>query len=55
MKQQVMRSICRAVNARCPRVRYNPGLGARAMLFWHAVLPARCWDALNRLAVGAGR
>lgn len=48
----VTRCICRAVNARRPACRYNPGRGATALLFWHAVLPARAWDALNRMAVG---
>lgn len=48
----VMCAISRAVNARRPRVRYNPGMGARTMLMMHAVLPARWWDALNRWAVG---
>lgn len=48
----VMRAICRAVNARRPCVRYNPGMGASTMLFFHAILPARWWDALNRWAVG---
>lgn len=50
--ETVTRAICRAVNARCPRLRYNPGLGARTLLFFHSVLPARLWDAINRLAVG---
>ena len=48
----VMRAISRAVNARRPCVRYNPGRGASLMLMMHALLPARWWDALNRLAVG---
>lgn len=48
----VMRAICRAVNARRPCLRYNPGRGASMLLFFHAILPARWWDALNRLAVG---
>lgn len=48
----VRRSICNAVNARRPRCRYNPGLGARLLLISHALLPARWWDALNRAAVG---
>lgn len=48
----VMRSICRAVNAHRPRLRYTPGLGGRTLLLFHAILPARCWDAMNRLAVG---
>lgn len=51
----VTRAICRAVNARRPRVRYNPGLGAGMLLFAHAILPARWWDALNRSAVGHNR
>lgn len=51
----VTRAICRAVNARHPRVRYNPGLGAGMLLFAHAIMPARWWDALNRNAVGHNR
>lgn len=47
----VVRSISRAVNARRPRVRYRPGRGADMMVFFHAILPARWWDALNRMAV----
>lgn len=48
----VMKKICRAVNAKRPCTRYNPGRGAKFLLFWHAVLPARVWDAMNRIAVG---
>lgn len=44
----VTRAIVRAVKARRPRVRYLVGSGARSMVFWHAVLPARWWDALMR-------
>lgn len=47
----VTKCISRAVNSRRPRCRYNPGRGAGMLLFWHAVLPARAWDALNRMAV----
>ncbi len=47
----VTRTICHAVNARRPHCRYNPGRGATMLLFWHAVLPTRLWDALNRLIV----
>lgn len=47
----VRRSICRAVNARRPRLRYHPGMGARAMIAFHAILPARWWDALMRSAI----
>ena len=48
----VTKSICKAVNRRRPHCRYNPGRGASMLLFWHAVLPARVWDAMNRMAVG---
>ena len=44
----VAKTICRAATARCPRVRYRTGLGARFILFVHAILPARWWDALAR-------
>lgn len=50
--EAVTRCICRAVNSRRPRCRYNPGRGAGLLLFWHAILPARVWDAVNRIAVG---
>ena len=44
----VTRAIVRAVTARRPRTRYRPGLGASSIVFWHAVLPSRWWDALVR-------
>ncbi len=44
----VARAIYRAANARCPRARYRAGLGSRAMLFFHAILPAKCWDFFAR-------
>lgn len=44
----VTRAICRAVKARKPRARYLAGSGARSLIFWHAVLPTRWWDALMR-------
>jgi NAD(P)-dependent dehydrogenase (short-subunit alcohol dehydrogenase family) len=44
----VARSICRASLSRRPRVRYRPGRGARLIIFFHAILPARWWDALAR-------
>ena len=47
----VTKTICKAVNARRPRVRYTPGRGASTLLFFHAILPARWWDALNRFCV----
>ena len=45
----VQRAISRAVRARHPRARYIVGFGARSLLFWHAILPTRWWDALARL------
>lgn len=51
----VTRCISRGVNSRRPRCRYSPGRGAGLMLFLHAVLPARAWDALNRRAVRVSR
>lgn len=50
----VTRAIVRAVKARRPRVRYLVGSGARSMVFWHAVLPARWWDALMRKIASPG-
>lgn len=47
----VRKAICRAANARHPRVRYKPGIGASTMVFLHAILPTRLWDALNRWAI----
>lgn len=44
----VSRAIGRAVNARRPRHRYHPGVGSRFLLWLHAILPARWWDALMR-------
>jgi NAD(P)-dependent dehydrogenase (short-subunit alcohol dehydrogenase family) len=44
----VTRAIMRAVRARRPRARYLAGSGARSIVFWHTVLPARWWDALMR-------
>ena len=44
----VSRAIVRAVTARRPRPRYRPGLGASSLVFWHAVLPTRWWDAIAR-------
>lgn len=45
----VTRAIVKAATARRPRTRYRPGLGASNIVFWHAVLPTRWWDALVRL------
>lgn len=48
----VRKAICRAVNARRPRLRYRPGRGACTLIALHAILPGRWWDALNRLFAG---
>lgn len=45
----VTRAIVKAATARRPRTRYRPGLGASNIVFWHAVLPTRWWDALVRM------
>lgn len=45
----VTRAISKAVNSRHPRARYRVGFGAHTLVFLHAILPARWWDALFRL------
>lgn len=45
----VQRAILRSIRARRPRPRYVVGFGARSLLFWHAILPTRWWDAIVRL------
>lgn len=45
----VTRAILRAVTSRKPRARYRVASGATSMVFWHAVLPTRWWDAIVRL------
>ena len=42
----VSRAIGKAVTARHPRHRYHPGAGALFLLWLHALLPTRWWDAL---------
>ena len=44
----VTRAISRAVNSRRPRTRYRIGFGARTLVFLHALLPTRGWDAMMR-------
>ena len=44
----VTRATVRAVSSRRPRTRYRPGFGAFSIVFWHAVLPTRWWDAIVR-------
>ena len=48
----VSRAIGRAVGARHPRHRYHPGFGSRSLLWFHALLPTRWWDALMRFSIG---
>ena len=47
----VSRAIGKAVSARHPRLRYHPGSGSLFLLWLHALLPTRWWDALMRFAV----
>lgn len=51
----VSRAISKAVNARHPRHRYHPGSGSYFLLWLHALLPTRWWDALMRRSVGLRR
>ena len=46
----VTRALVRAVDSRRPKVRYRIGRGAGTMVFFHSILPARWWDAMNRMA-----
>ena len=45
----VRKAICRAVNARRPCTRYRIGRLSGAIVFFHWLLPTRCWDAMMRL------
>ena len=47
----VSRAIGKAATARHPRHRYHPGAGALFLLWLHAILPTRWWDALWRRAM----
>lgn len=44
----VARAIAKAVKAKRPRTRYLVGLGARSLIFFHAIIPTRWWDAMMR-------
>ena len=44
----VSKAIVKAINAKRPRTRYLVGLGARSIVFFHAILPTRWWDAMMR-------
>ena len=45
----VTQAICKAALSRRPRARYRVGFGATTLVFFHAILPDRWWDALARL------
>jgi len=44
----ISKAIVRAVQSRRPRARYHAGFGSRSVLFLHALLPAKWWDAMMR-------
>lgn len=44
----VTKTMCKAVNSRRPRARYRTGAFANSIVFFHWLLPTRCWDALVR-------
>ena len=44
----VAKAICRAVNSRHPKARYRVGRFSTTIVWSHALLPARWWDALMR-------
>lgn len=48
--ETVARAIVRAAESRRPKARYRMGTAAGAIVFFHWLLPARWWDALNRAA-----
>ncbi len=48
--KRVTSAIVRAANARRPRLRYHPGMGASTLICLHTILPARWWDAFMRIA-----
>ena len=43
---RIANAISRATNARRPKLRYRTGTGAHSGVFFHAILPARWWDAI---------
>ena len=45
----VARAIRKAVDSKRPRARYIVGTGARALLFFHWLLPSKWWDSASRL------
>ena len=44
----VAKAICRAVNSNRPKARYRVGFAANTIVWLHALLPARWWDAMMR-------
>ncbi len=45
----VTRAIVRAVESRRPKARYRMGFGSRTIVWTHALLPDKWWDAIVRL------
>lgn len=41
----VAKAISKGVRRKHPRARYRIGLGSRSLLFFHWLLPTKCWDA----------
>ena len=46
----ISNAISKAVNSRCPKTRYLVGMGAKPLVFLHAILPDRWFDALMKRA-----
>lgn len=47
----VTKQVLKIIRARKPRARYHAGPGAGAMIFMHAILPARAFDKIMKLAM----
>ena len=46
--ERIAKAITKAATASCPRTRYRLGSLSGTTMVMHALLPARCWDALVR-------
>ena len=46
----ISNAISKAVNSRRPKTRYLVGMGAKPLVFLHAILPDRWFDALMKRA-----
>lgn len=44
----ITKAISKAVNSRCPRARYRTGTFSHSGVFFHWLLPAKCWDSMMR-------